>query len=189
MNKNPLSKQEKEQNKIEVKRVEPDLESDKFSPAEQKKIVEMVMDDHKVGFLSAADWVTQKEKDIQHLNAEKPSVIEQLTKKAWMSDRNLGLACGIVDMFQAVLLSTCYNPDSIHFKDTEVNDVNNRDNLERFAKWGLGQSEANFYPEVDVFISHRVGLGFSAFKVYWEVKYEWVDKRIPKYSKENKNRI
>ena len=106
-----------------------------------------------------------------------------------MSDRNLGITLGIVDLFQAVLLSTCYNPDSIHFKDTEENDVDNRDNLEKFAKWGLGTSEANFYPEVDDFISHRVGLGASFFKIYWEVKYEWVDKRIPKTSKLNKKQI
>ena len=188
MNKNPVNKEEREN--PSAKRIEPELETDtNFSTEEQKEIVDIVMQDYEVGMASMADWLTLKEKDLQHLRAAPPSEIEHLNKKAWMSDRNLGITLGIVDMFQAVLLSTSYNPDSIHFKDTEANDVDNRDNLEIFAKWGLGQSEANFYPEVDDFINHRVGLGFSIFKIYWEVKYEWVDKRIPVYSKVNKKQI
>lgn len=149
----------------------------------------MVLADYQAGRDSAKEWSEQKKRDIQQLNAEKPSIIENLNKKAWMSDRNLGLAPATHDIYQATLLSTCYNPDSIHFKDTEYNDVNNRDNLERFAKWGLGQSEANFFPEVDDFISNRIGLGFSLFKIEWEVKYEWIDKRIPKYSLINRKKI
>lgn len=149
----------------------------------------MVLADAQAGRDSSREWSIQKKKDIQHLNAEKPSIIENLNKKGWMSDRNLGLCPATNDIFQATLLSTCYNPDSIHFKDTESNDVNNRDNLGRFTKWGLGQSEANFYPEVDDHINNRIGLGFSLFKIGWEVKYEWVDKRIPKKAFWNKNRI
>lgn len=149
----------------------------------------MVIADAVAGRESSREWSEQKKKDIQHLNAEKPSIIENLNKKGWMSDRNLGLCPATNDIYQATLLATCYNPDSIHFKDTEANDVNNRDNLERFTKWGLGQSEANFYPEVDDHINLRIGLGFSVFKIGWEVKYDWVDKRIPKYSMFNKKRI
>lgn len=189
-NKNPINPDEKERQTKEPARVEPELESDtNFSEAEQKKIVQMVMDDAEIGKQSMADWKIQKETDIRHLNSERPSIIEALDKKGWMSDRNLGMCPAVCDIYQATLLSTCFNPDSIHFVDTQQNDVDNKDNLEKFTKWALGQAEANFFPEVDDFINNRVGLGFSMFKIYWEVKYQWVDRRIPKVSKENKNRI
>ncbi len=189
MNKNPINSDEKARQVKEPARVEPDLESDAFSEAEQKKIVDLVLDEALLAQESMADWKWQKAIDIMHLNAERPSIIEALKKKAWMSDRNLGMTAAVCDIYQATLLSTCYNPDSIHFKDTEQNDVNNKDNCEKFSKWGLGQSEANFFPQVDDFINNRVGLGVSYFKIFWEVTYKWVDSRIPKRSKENKLRV
>lgn len=189
-NKNPLNKDEKSRQEKEPERVEPELESDtNFSEKEEKEIVQMVLDDAAIAIQAMAEWKTQKETDLRHLNSERPSIIEALEKKGWMSDRNLGMCPAVCDIYQATLLSTCYNPDSIHYVDTEQNDVDNKDNLEKFTKWGLGQAEANFFPEVDDFINNRVGIGFSVFKIYWEVKYQWIDKRIPKMSKENKNRI
>ena len=189
MNKNPLNKDEKERQKFEPARVEPDLETDKFSASEQKKIVQMVMEDARLGLESMKEWKEQKRRDILHLSGAKPSVIENLNKKAWMADINLNLCAATCDIYQAVLLATCYNPDSIHFRDTEKNDVDNKDNLEKFAKWVLGDSEAKFFPEVDDFIHNRVGLGFSLFKIQWEVKYVWVDRRIPIPSKDGSRRI
>lgn len=186
---NPPNQDEKEREAINPKRVDPakSQETDVFSDAEQKTIVQRVIDDYAVGTAAYDDWKSKKEKDIQHINAEKPSIIEGLTKKAWMSDRNLGLLPGILDIYQATLMATCYNPETIHYQDTEQNDVNNKDNLEKFTKWAVGPQEINFDPEVDDFISNRVSLGFSAFEIDWEIKYEWVDKRIPVYSKPGKN--
>jgi len=186
--KNPINKDEKSRQEVEAKRVEPDLESDAFSPEEQNKIIRMVVDDANEGMQSMSDWVEKKRKDLQHLNSERPSVIENLSVRGWQSDRNLGICAGICDIYQATLLATCFNPDSIHFRDTEKNDVDNRDNLTQFTKWGLGEQEADFFPEVDDFIQNRITLGFSVFKIYWEVWYDWVDKRIPIYT-ENKKRI
>ena len=187
--KNPLNQDEINRQKVEVARIEPDLESDEFSESEQKQIVKQVIDDAKLWEETARDWKQQKMLDILHLSGGKPSVIENLKKKAWMSDRNLGICPAVCDIYQATLLATCYNPDSIHFKATEQNDVDNKDNLEKFTKWALGDSESKFFPEVDDFIANRVGQGFSLFKIEWEVKYLWVDKRIPKRSKDNKKRI
>ena len=189
MNKNPINSEEVKRQAQEPKRVLPELETDDFGPEEQKKIVRMVLDDVEIGKLSMAEWKVKKEKDLQHLNSVAPSIIEGLTKEAWMSDRNLGLAAGISDIYQATLFATCWNPDSIHFKANEINDVDNRDNSEKFMKWVASNSEANLDPEVDDFINNRVNLGFSLFKIYWDVWYEWVDKRIPKFSKDNKHRI
>ncbi len=167
-------------------REEIDLTSDKFSVQEQKDIVKMILADVRTGHEAQADWLEIKKKELQHVHADKPSIIENIIKREWMSDRNLGLLPGILDIFQATLLSTCYNPDSLHFMATEANDADNRDNLSKFAKWGLGKPEANFFPEVDDFIHNRVAHGFSVFKIMWEVKYQWVEKRIPVYSKNNK---
>ncbi len=187
--KNPINEDEKKRQAQEPERIVPDLESDKFSQEEQKKIIEMVLDDADEGVASMAEWKQKKEKDLQHINSEKPSVIEGLKKDAWMSDRNLGLTAGICDIYQATLLATCYNPDTIHFKSTQENDINNKDNVEKFSKWALGENEADFFPEVDDYINNKVSLGFSVFKIIWEVTYEWVDKRIPKFSEDNKKRI
>ena len=186
---NAKNRDEIERQKDNPERIDPakSQETDTFSVDEQKTIVQRVIDDFNVGDTAWADWKSQKEKDLQHISADKPSVIEGLTKKAWMSDRNLGLLPGTLDIYQATLMATCYNPDTIHFIDTEQNDVNNRDNLEKFTKWAVGPQEINLDPEVDDFISNRVSLGFSAFEIDWEIKYEWVDKRIPIYSKPGKN--
>ena len=189
---NPINPDETERQEIQPVREDPAKaqETDKFSPEEEKAIVQKVLEDFRVGTNAYSDWKAQKQKDLQQIHAEKPSVIEGLTKKSWMSDRNLGLCPGILDIYQATLLSTCYNPDMIHFKATERNDIDNKDNQEKFAKWAVGPNEINFEPEVDDFIANRVGLGFSAFEVDWEVRYEWVDKRIPKFSKTgNKKRV
>ena len=110
MNKNPINSDEKDRQAQNPKRIEPDIETDDFSPEEQKRIVQMVLDDAEAGKLAMADWKIKKEKDKQHLNGEKPSIIEGLIKKAWMSDRNLGLAAGISDIYQATLYATCWNP-------------------------------------------------------------------------------
>ena len=170
------------------KRIEYEEESAKFSEKEQKTLVRMVMADYEIGLESMKEWVEKKKKDLEHINAEAPSIIENLNKRTWQSDRNLGLMCGILDIFQATLLATCYNPDSLHFKATEKNDIDNRDNLAVFSKWMLGPTEVNAFPEVDDFISNRAGLGFSTLKIGWEVTHRWVDKRIPKKSKFNKKR-
>ena len=174
-NLNPLPKAEKV-----AKRLEPDIETDVYSEAEQKKIVQMVVDDVKADEQVLAQWKVQAKVDLQHLNGEKPSIIENLKKRGWQSDRNLGLCQAVSQSYQATLLATCWNPDSLHFVATEKNDLNNKDKLERFTKWMVGKSECNLTPEIDDFIENRRGLGFSMFHIYWKVWYEWVDRRMPK---------
>jgi len=179
-----LNQSELDASKTMGKREEPDLQSDEFSPEEHKEIFKIVFDDTEVGYNAQAEWLEIKKKELEHIHAEAPSRIENLTKRTWMSDRNLGLLPGILDIFQATLLATCYNPDSLHFVATESNDIDNRDNLSKFAKWGLSDAEADFFPECDDFIANKVAHGLSFLKVYWEVEYQWVDKRIPVYSKQ-----
>ncbi len=176
-NKNPLNQDEKI-----PERIAPDLETDSFSKEEQKEIVEMVLADYEVGIEAMADWVTQRELDLKHYYGEKPSILENLSKRGWQSDRNLGLCAATCDIYQATLYSTVWNPDTLHFIATEKNDVDNKDNITRFAKWAVGKNEGNVSVEVDDFIHNRIVQGFSAFKIYWRVWYEWVDKRIPKKS-------
>jgi hypothetical protein len=156
-----------------------DVTSDLFTIAERKDIVLIVSDDVEYGEEIQADYVAQKELDLKHYHSVKPSELEGLTKKAWMSDRNLGLARAVADSYQAVLLATCWNPDSINFVATRTNDIDNRNNQEKFTKWGMGKQEANTQPEVDGFIHNRVVVGASFFKIYRKVWEEWVDKRIP----------
>ncbi len=187
--KNPINPDEKEKQAQQPVRETPQIETDTFSAEEQKKIVRMVMDDAQIGIDSMQEWKEKKRKDLLHINSAKPSEIEGLEKKGWMSDRNLGLTAGILDIFQATLLATCYNPDFVHYKDTMENDVNNKDNLEKFTKWVLSDSETKAFREFDDFINNRVSLGFSVLKIEWETKFRWVDKRIPKFSTGNKRRI
>jgi hypothetical protein len=160
-----------------------DEKSDNFSSKEQTEILRMIEQDIEADKRSMAEWAKQRVKDIQMYDGIEPSLIENLEKKEWMSDRNLGLVAANCDAYQATLLSTCYNIDTIHF-NSEATDSNYTDNLEKFAKWGLGEKEANFFPEVDDFIHNKVTQGISYFYIYWEVKYEWVDRRIPVHNKD-----
>lgn len=178
---NPLSADEKK-----IPRISPELESDIFSPTLQKEIAKIVEDDYQVGIDASKDWLAQKVKDLQQYDAEKPSLLESLDKEKEMADRNLGIAPATADSYQATLLATCWNPDTLHWVAMEDNDYENRDNIAKFSKWAVSKSEGNVYPEIDDFIHNKVCLGFSVFKVYWKVWYEWIDKRIPQKDKSGK---
>jgi len=176
---NPEQVTKETQNEIKI-----DVRSDKFSDNERKDIIKIVSDDVEYGEEIQKDYIAQKALDIKHYHSEKPSLLEGLTKDDWMSDRNLGLARAVADSYQAVLLATCWNPDSINFIATRINDIDNRINQEKFTKWGMGKQEANMQPEVDAFIHNRVVVGSSFFKIYRKIWEEWVDKRIPVKDKE-----
>lgn len=163
-----------------------DVTSDKFSPEEQKKIVDIIVQDIEADEQVQKEWREDRKKALQHKNSERPSVIEGITKKGWQSDRNLGVGASISDAYQSTLLATCWNPDSIHFTATEENDIDNKDNSERFVKWMVGPQEVNFEPEADDFIQNKVDQGSAFFEIYRKVWFEWVDRRIPNKGKDGR---
>ncbi len=164
----------------------PEIGSDRFNADDRKAIIKMVKADVEYAKQIHDDYIAQKALDLKHYHCEKPSVLENLDKDEWMSDRNLGLARAVADSYQAVLLATCWNPDSINFKANRVSEIDNRNNKAKFTKWGMGQQEANMEPEVDSFIHNRIVTGTSFFKVYRKISYEWVDKRTPIKDKNGK---
>ena len=174
-NKNPVSKSDKA-----AKRIEPDLETDKYSPTEQDKIIRMVSEDVAADLEVQREWLEDRKLDLKHLDGAKPSELENLTKKKWHSDRNMGLCAAVSDSYHSTLKATCWTPDTIHFKATEKNDIDNKDNLERFTKVIVSKNHCDVEPEVDDYISNKISQGFAIFRLGWKVWYEWVDKRIPK---------
>lgn len=184
-----MSKKEPEKKKVETKvvaEIKFETASDIFSPDEKNDLLKIIRDDVEYAENIQTDYITQKELDLKHYHLEKPSILEGLTKESWMSDRNLGLARSIADSFQATLLATCWNPDSINFVATNTIEIDNRNNQEKFTKWGMGEHEAHAFPEVDDFIHNRVVVGNSYFKIRREEWEEWVDRRIPMKNKEGK---
>ena len=169
-----------------VQEIKEDVKSDKLSDTLRQELLEKIEEDVKYGRGVQEAYVTQKRKDLQHYHGENPSILEGLRKLRWMSDRNLGLGQAIADSYQSVLLATCWNPDSIRFVPTRLQNIDNHNNQEKFAKWGMGKQEANAHPQMDDFIHNRVVVGASFFKIYRKVWDEWVDKRIPKKNKEGK---
>lgn len=163
----------------EVKEIKPERESDKFIDEERREILKIVKADVEFAEKIQADYIIQKELDLKHYHGAKPSELEGLTKKAWQSDRNLGLARAIADSYQSTLLATCWTPDTINLVATLALSTDNRVNQEKFIKWGMGKHEANVNPEVDGFIHNRIIVGGSFFKIYRKEWEEWVDKRIP----------
>ena len=174
----------KEKASAVISKIKLDVTSNELTTEDRKKILQMVRSDVEHAEKVQKEYITQKELDLKHYNMEKPSILEGLTKKKWMSDRNLGLARAIADSFIATYLATCWNPDSINFIATKTNDIDNRNNQEKFTKWGMGKQEANVYPEISDFIHNRVVVGSSFFKIYRKVWEEWIDKRIPVKNKQ-----
>lgn len=158
---------------------EADISTDKFSDKEQKEIVKMVVSDIEANETAQIDWIEKRKQALRQYNAEKPSILEGINIRPWQSDRNLGVCPAVCDTYQSTLMATCWNPDSIHFVATEENDIDNKDNLERFSKWMVAGSEVNASPEVDDFIQNKITQGFSIFEIYWNVWFEWVDRKIP----------
>lgn len=163
-----------------VARIPPSIETNKFSPREQKEIVKIVIQDAMSDIEAMAVWLQDRKLDVQMYEGDKPSKLENLQKKDWQSDRNLGMTAATCDSYQATLLATCWNPDTLTFKDSKENEIDRKDDIAEFSKWGLGRSEADAIQEVDDFIHNRISQGFSVFKVYWKVWYQWIDRRIPK---------
>ena len=163
-----------------VDRLAPEVETDDFSPEDQKEIVKMVIQDFEADRTKMARWIELRKKDVQMYQGDLPSKIENLQKKAWMSDRNLGTTASVCDIYQAVLLATCFNVDTLHFRSEQDGDQNNKDNMEKFARWALGPSESGVFNDIDAFIHNRVTQGSSFFEILWDVWYEWVDRRMPK---------
>lgn len=185
MQKSKEEKENPEQQTVETKKeINIDVTSDKFSIEERKEVNQIVSDDVEYGEKIQEDYVKQKELDLKHYHCVRPSELESLIKENWMSDRNLGLARAVADSYQATILATAWNPDTINFITTKANDINNRNNQEKFTKWGMGKQEANVAPEVDGFVHNRIVVGSSFFKVYRKVWEEWVDKRIPVKNKQ-----
>lgn len=163
--------------------------SDTFSFDEQKRLVSMMTKHLESDLMSMKVWIDQRVTDLMMYDGERPSKIENLSKKDWMSDRNLGLVAANCDASQATLTATCYNIDMMHFTATEENDSDRKDALEKFAKWGLGEKEADFQPEVEDFIHNKVTQGISYFYTHWVVKYVMVDRRIPRYDPVNPKKV
>lgn len=163
----------------EYSRIEPDLESEIFSTEEQEEIVKMVMQDARADIEALSIWLNDRRLDIQLYEGERPTKIEGLNKKDWQSDRNLGMTAATCDSYQATLLATNWNLDTLNFDDAKKNVNNRKDKITSFAKWGLGRAESDVTDQVDDFIHNRITQGFSVFHNYWSVKYQWVDRRIP----------
>ena len=156
-----------------------DITTDKFGDKEQKEIVDFVIQDIDADTEVQKEWVTRRKQDLKMKAGAKPSDIEQLTKKVWQSDRNLGITGAVCESVNASLVATSWNPDSIHYVATEKNDIDNKDNRERFTKWAVGKNEINFTPSADDYINNKTTLGFAIFKVAYEVWFEWIDRMIP----------
>lgn len=155
-----------------------ELKSDAFGPEEQKKVVKMVVQDIASAEIDMAGWIDKKSEDTKHYLGAKPSELEDLDKEDWQGDRNLGLCASVCDAYQATLLQTCWNPETIRFKHTEVGSPQNKQNLETVAKWMVDRSEMDYFPEIDDYIHNRITLGVSFAEVHWKVWHEWIDKRI-----------
>ena len=176
---NPLPEKDKKNY-----RFEPEVESDIIGKDFGLELATRIVEDYKFGREVMSAWREDRRYDLKHYNGDRPSDIEQIPKKTWQSDRNLGLCQSTCDSYHATLLKTCWNIDTIHFVADENNDVDYKDNLVDFSKWMVSESECDVFPEVYDFIHNKITCGTGCFKVYWKVWYEWVDRRIPKYDKE-----
>jgi hypothetical protein len=177
------SKKAENNNKEIEKSREESTESDKFSPKEQKEIVDKIilLLDKERGNLS--EWIEKKKKSLKMSYNSSPSEIENLSKKDWMSDRNIGFCGATCDAIRTTLFSTCYNPDSIHAQPTEKNDVDRAGNVEKFIKAIVtdprNKVENEFKDCCDNVV--RVGVGFM--KIYWNVDIKYINQRSWKNGK------
>lgn len=160
-------------------RVEYDVSSDKFSADEQEKIVKQVCVDFEVNTERMKAYFDDRRLDIKHYEGEKPSVLENIKKKAWQSDRNLMVCQSICDSYQSVLFTTCWNIDKIRVIDSEATDANDASKWDKMLRYIVSRNEADVLNEIDDFIHNRVTQGFSLMKVGWEVTRDWADRRIP----------
>ena len=140
--KDKLKKEKPDKKETEmVKEIELSVESDAFNDTEREDIIKIVEEDVKYGQRIQGDYVKQKELDLKHYHMTKPSEIENLDKRPWQSDRNLGLARAIADSFQSVYMATCWTPDTINFIATTSLDIDMRNEQATFTKWGMGKHE------------------------------------------------
>lgn len=169
-----------------VKEISENTLSDAFSLEERQAIIKMVREDKEYGEKIQAPYIAQKELDLKHYHGVRPSELENLSKKVWQSDRNLGLSRAIADSFQSVYVATCWNPDTINFVAINAIEIDNRTNQEKFTKWGMGKQEVNMQSQADDFVHNQITVGSGFFKIYRKEWTEWIDRRIPVKNKEGR---
>jgi hypothetical protein len=160
--------------------IENNDKSDSFSPTEQKAIVTRILADIRADEKVQEAYIERRKLSLAQKNCEPPSELEGIEIKNWQSDRNLGVAPAVADTYQATLLAATWNPESIHATATEKNDIDNKDNVERFAKWMISKNECDMGPEADDYIQNKVDQGFSIFEIYRKVWFEWIERKIVK---------
>ena len=160
-----------------------DINTDAFTEKEQKDIVLMIKEDIAADQEVQDEWIESRKLALQRANAEKPSVLNpEIKKRKWQSDKNLGVSPAIGDTYKSTFQATSWNPDTIHAVATEENDIDNKDNTERFCKWMVGKNEVNLLPEIEDYIANKVDQGFACVEIYRKVWHEWVDRKIPNKS-------
>lgn len=162
-------------------KVQEDMDkTDKFSPTEQKAIVKRILQDIAADEAVQKEYIERRKTSLAQKNCERPSELEGIDIKDWQSDRNLGVAPAVADTYQATLFSGAWNPDSIHAIATEKNDIDNKDNVERFCKWMVSKSECDMRPEADDYVQNKIDQGFAIFEIYRKVWFEWIERKIIK---------
>jgi hypothetical protein len=158
------------------KEVDPD-KSMGFTSIEQKKIVEMVQEavDSDVDLLK--EWQEEKARDLQRAMGKKPSEVQGLKKKSWMSDRDIGLCGAICDATRSTTLARTANADMLTVTPTEDNDIDRSKNVERFMKWAISDPKKKFQNVALGAITNTVQTGIAFLKIGWKRESKYINER------------
>ena len=148
-----------------------------FSPEEQKEIVDKVIESIEADVETLAKWTKEKAKDLKRAFGCSPAEVQGLKKKAWMSDRDIGLCGAVCDATRSTTLARTANANLLTVAPTEENDIDRSKNVERFMKWAISDPSKKFQNVLLGAISNAVWTGLGVLKVGWIRKTVYINER------------
>lgn len=147
----------------------------KLSDEEKKKVVkyiDAIVEESKkqrAGFMEIKAEAVKNYEGIEKINGP------------WRGSSNISTMVTTIsaDMMQAKLFPMAWNPEMLHFKGVEKNDVDVAKNNEILMRWALTKDMENSQDKADDMCHRLVVDGTIAIKLAWETYYCYITRVVP----------
>lgn len=98
----------------------------------------------------------------------------------WPNCSNIStmIATTVCDLLHSRIVPMVSNPSLVFWRPREKNDIDSADNINIFMKWAI-ENDMDFNTIIDDMVKGMVVDGTIGVKVFWNVEYKWVQRKIP----------
>lgn len=137
--------------------------------------VEMVTQDVELYESARTEWLEIREECWDLYEG-----IREEKNDPWPGCSNIStmIATTVCDLIHSRLVPMVSNPSLIFWRPREKNDIDTADNVNIFMKWAV-ENDMEFDNVIDDMCKGMVVDGTVGVKVYWDISFKWVQRKIP----------